>query len=146
MEAINGYGEEIPIDVKIPEGLMLEIIGNRKNVVFCEGESGKLDSTIYQLVYPDFHIIPRGSGSKVIEATKAFRANDSLHHLTAFGIIDSDYKGVEEISALKEDNIHTISVSEIESLFCIEPILRIISEHLGFDANDKVNEVIDFLD
>ena len=137
--------EEIPTDLRIPEGLMLEVIGNRKNVVFCEGENGKLDSTIYQLVYPDFHIIPRGSCSKVIEATKAFRANDSLHHLSAFGIIDSDYKDDEEILALEKDNIHTISVAEIESLFCIEPIIRIIAEYLKLDANDKVNEVIDFL-
>jgi len=137
--------DKIPIDEKLPEGLMLEIIGNRKNVVFCEGESGKLDSTIYQLVYPDFHIIPRGGGSKVIEATKAFGTNASLHHLTAFGIIDSDYKEQEEIVALQGHKIYTISVSEIENLFCIEPILRIISEHLELNANNKVNEVIDFL-
>lgn len=137
--------EKIPIDENLPESLMLEIIGNRKNVVFCEGESGKLDSTIYQLVYPDYHIIPRGSGSKVVEATKAFRANTSLHHLISFGIIDSDYKEEEEITALRNHNVYTISVAEIENLFCIEPILRIISEHLELDANNKVNEVIDFL-
>lgn len=137
--------EEIPVDENLPEGLMLEIIGNRKNIIFCEGENGNLDSTIYQLVYPDFHIIPRGSGSKVIEATKAFRSNTSLHHLTSYGIIDSDYKERAEITALSTHDIHTISVAEIESLFCIEPILRIISEHLELDANDKVNEVIDFL-
>jgi hypothetical protein len=137
--------EEIPTDDNLPEGLMLEIIGNRKNVVFCEGENGKLDPTIYQLIYPDFHIIPRGGGAKVIEATKAFRSNASLHHLTAFGIIDSDYKETEEIDSLLTHNIHTISVAEIENLFCIEPILRIISEHLALDADNKVNEVIDFL-
>ena len=79
---------ETPVDEDLPEGLMLEIIGNRKDVIFCEGESGKLDSTVYQLVYPNHHIIPRGGGDKVIEATKAFRANASLHHLTAHGIVD----------------------------------------------------------
>lgn len=124
---------------------MLEIIGNRKDVIFCEGESGKLDSTVYQLVYPNHHIIPRGGGDKVIEATKAFRANASLHHLTAHGIIDSDYKEPAEIAALSGHNVHTISVAEVENLFCIEPVLRIIAEHLELDANSKVNEVIDFL-
>lgn len=137
--------QEIPVDEMLPEGLMLEIIGNRKDVVFCEGEVGKLDSTIYQLVYPDFHIIPRGGGSKVIEATKAFRANQSLHHLSAYEIIDSDYKEEEEIRALLQHDIHTISVTEIENLFCIEPILRVIAEHLELNPNEKVNEVIDFL-
>lgn len=137
--------EEIPNDEAIPESLVLEIIGSRKNIVFCEGESGKLDSTIYQLVYPDFHIIPRGGSDKVIESTKAFRANGALHHLTAYGIIDSDYKETPEITSLLGHNIHTISVAEIESLFCIESILRIISEHLELDADTKVNEVTDFL-
>ena len=137
--------ENIPIDENLPEGLMLEIIGNRKNIIFCEGENGNLDTTIYQLIYPDFHIIPRGGGDKVIEATKAFRNNASLHHLSAYGIIDSDYKEDAEIEALISHNIYTISVAEIENLFCIEPILRIISYHLELDANEKVNEVIDFL-
>ena len=137
--------EEIPADDNLPEVLMLEIIGNRKNTIFCEGESGSLDSSIYQLVYPDYHVIPRGGGSKVIEATKAFRANSSLHHLKAFGIIDSDYKEEEEITSLESHGIHTISVAEIENLFCIEPIIRIISEHLELNPNDKVNEVIGFL-
>lgn len=137
--------QETPIDEDLPEALMLEIIGNRKNVIFCEGESGKLDSSIYQLVYPNFHIIPRGGGDKVIVATKALRANTTLHHLSAYGIIDSDYKEPEEIMALRGHNIHTISVAEIESLFCIEPIIRIISEHLELDPDQKVNEVIDYL-
>ena len=137
--------QETPVDENLPEGLMLEIIGNRKDIIFCEGENGKLDSTIYQLVYPNHHIIPRGGGDKVIEATKAFRANATLHHLTAHGIIDSDYKEAAEVSALSSHNIHTISVAEIENLFCIEPVLQIIAEHLEFNANTKVNEVIDFL-
>jgi len=141
----NWLWEKIPVDENLPEGLMLEIIGNRKNVVFCEGESGNLDSTIYQLIYPDFHIIPRGGGAKVIEATKAFTANESLHHLTAYGIIDSDYKDRSEITALQGHNIYTISVAEIENLFCIEPIIRIISEHLELNADDITNEVINFL-
>jgi energy-coupling factor transporter ATP-binding protein EcfA2 len=137
--------QETPVDEDLPEGLMLEIIGNRKDIIFCEGENGKLDSTVYQLVYPNHHIIPRGGGDKVIEATKAFRANTTLHHLTAHGIIDSDYKEAAEITALSGHNIHTISVAEIENLFCIEPVLRILAEHLELDPNAKVNEVIDFL-
>jgi ABC-type cobalamin/Fe3+-siderophores transport system ATPase subunit len=137
--------QETPVDQNLPEGLMLEIIGNRKDVIFCEGESGKLDSIVYQLVYPNHHIIPRGGADKVIEATKAFRSNTSLHHLTAHGIIDSDYKEAAEITALSGHNVHTISVAEIENLFCIEPILRIIAEHLELEPNVKVGEVVDFL-
>lgn len=79
--------EEVPEDETLPENLIIEIVGNRKNVIFVEGESGSLDSSVYQIVYPEYHIIPRSSCQKVIESTKAFRANERLHHLNAFGII-----------------------------------------------------------
>lgn len=135
----------VPTDEYLPNGLILEIIGNRKNVIFTEGENGSLDTTVYQLVYPDFHIIPRGGGDKVIESTKALRGNPNIHHLNAYGLIDSDYKEEEEKLALLAHKVHTIPVAEIESLFCTQPILRIIAEHLELDADQKVIEVVDFL-
>jgi len=137
--------DEVPTDENLPDGLVLEIIGNRKNIIFSEGENGSLDTTVYQLVYPNFHIIPRGGGEKVIESTKALRANTRIHHLNTFGLIDSDYKEEEEKEALLGHEIYTIPVAEIESLFCIESVLRIIADHLELDSDQKVNEVIDYL-
>lgn len=137
--------DSVPTDNYLPDGLILEIIGNRKNIIFTEGESGSLDTTVYQLVYPDYHIIPRGGGDKVIESTKALRGNQNIHHLNTFGLIDSDYKEEEEKAALLAHGIKTIPVAEIESLFCTESILRIMAEHLELDIEQKVNEVINFL-
>jgi hypothetical protein len=137
--------DDVPTDEYLPDGLILEIIGNRKNIIFTEGENGSLDTTVYQLVYPDYHIIPRGGGDKVIESTKALRGNPNIHHLNAYGLIDSDYKEDEEKTALLAHGIHTIPVAEIESLFCTESILRIMAAHLELDIDVKVNEVIDFL-
>lgn len=137
--------DEIPEEDNLPENLLLEIIGNRKNIIFCEGEKESLDTGVYQLAYPNFHIIPRGNGEKVIEATKALRNNPHLHHLNAFGITDSDYKEEDEKKALLENGVYTLSVAKVESLFCIEPILRIIAEHLAINPDDVVIQVIDFL-
>jgi hypothetical protein len=137
--------DEVPVDENLPNGLILEILGNRKNIIFSEGENGSLDTTVYQLVYPDFHIIPRGSGQKVIEATKALRANERIHHLNAFGLIDSDYKEEEEKAVLLGHGIHTISVAEIENLFCIEPVIRIMAQQLELNPDEKLEEVIEFL-
>ncbi len=137
--------DEVPLDENLPDNLILEILGNRKSIIFSEGESGSLDTTIYQLVYPDFHVIPRGGGDKVIQATIALRSNPVLHHLNAFGLIDSDYKEDAEKTALLVNGVYTISVSEIENLFCIEPLIRIIAVHLELNPDDKVNEVIDYL-
>jgi energy-coupling factor transporter ATP-binding protein EcfA2 len=137
--------DDVPLDENLPDGLILEILGNRRNIIFCEGENGSLDTTIYQLFYPDFHIIPRGGGDKVIESTKALRNNERIHHLNAFGIIDSDYKEEEYIQVLQGHGVYAVSVAEIENLICVEPVLRILAGHLGLNPDEKVEEVKDFL-
>lgn len=137
--------EDVPDIETIPESLLLEIIGNRKNIIFCEGENDSLDTIIYRQIYPEFHIIPRAGGDKVIEATKTIRSNPVLHHLNAYGIIDSDYKEEEEKVALKEHGITTIAVAEIENLFCVEKVLRIVAEHMALDPDTMVNKIIDYL-
>jgi ABC-type cobalamin/Fe3+-siderophores transport system ATPase subunit len=137
--------EEVPEISELPENLVLEIIGNRKKVIFCEGDKGSTDLILYQSVYPDHYVVPRGGCEKVIEATKAIRGNASLHHLEAVGIIDSDYRTTEEITSLNGHNIFTISVAEVENLLCIEPIVRIVAEHLAKDIDPTVTEVKAFI-
>jgi ATPase subunit of ABC transporter with duplicated ATPase domains len=129
----NWTWEEVPDIETIPENLVIEIVGNRKNVIFCEGERASYDTILYQAAFPDFHIVARGGCEKVIESTKAVRGTPSLHYLQAFGIIDSDYRTDEEISALRAAGIYTINVAEVENLFCIEPIIRIVASHLQLD-------------
>lgn len=137
--------ENVPEVEEIPENLTLEIIGNRKNIIFSEGEKGSYDLIIYQLIYEEYHIVPRGSCEKVIESTKAMRASPSLHHLAAFGIIDSDYRTQEEIDILKSAGIVTLNVAEIENLFCLEPLIRVVANHLHLEPDLMVTEVTSFI-
>lgn len=134
--AANWTWEEVPKVDTIPENLVIEIVGNRKNLIFCEGERTSYDAILYQAAFPDYHVVPRGGCEKVIESTKAVRGNPSLHHLQAYGIIDSDYRTVDEINALAIAGIYTINVAEVENLLCIEPILRIVAanQHLEVEA------------
>ncbi len=141
----NWIWQEVPEIETIPENLIIEIIGNRKNIIFCEGEKASYDTVLYQAAFPDYHIVPRGGCEKVIESTKAVRANPSLHHLQAFGIIDSDYRTADEINALRAGGIYTINVAEIENLFCIEPILRIVAANQHIDANATVAAVTTYI-
>lgn len=143
--AAHWVWEEVPEIDLIPENLVIEIVGNRKNIIFCEGEKASYDTVLYQAAFPDYYIVPRGGCEKVIESTKAVRGTPSLHHLQAFGIIDSDYRTAEEITALREAGIYTINVAEIENLFCIEPILRIVAANQHLDANSTVAAITTFI-
>lgn len=141
----NWIWEELPEIDDIPENLVIEIAGNRKDVIFTEGERSSYDVILYQAAFPEYHIIPRGGCEKVVESTKAMRATPALHHLRAFGIIDSDYRTAEEITVLREAGIYTINVAEIENLFCIEPLLRIVATNQQLDENQAVQNVTDFV-
>lgn len=135
----------IPEHVQLPESLLLEVIGSRKRVIFCEGSVGGLDATIYQAVYPEYHVIPRGGCDKVIESTKALRNNEALHHLSAMGIVDGDHRDAREVAALLEHGIHTIGVAEIENLLCMESVIRLVAKHFSKEPGDVVNSVTEFV-
>lgn len=136
---------EIPSDDSLPEALILELIGSRKPILFCEGERGGLDHVIYQLVYPQMHVIPRGGCEKVIEATKALRANAELHTMEARAIVDLDAMSDTECAALQRAGIFVLPVAEVENLLCIESIVRLMANKLSLDPSDVAKAALDFM-
>ncbi len=137
--------DEVPAEECLPENLILEVIGSRKNIMFCEGDAGSLDVTIYQIAYPNYHVIPRGGCEKVIESTRALRNNTALHHLNAVGIIDSDYRDAAEVASLLTHGIRTIGVAEIENIFCVESAIRVVAEHLTHNPDQAVDTVTQYI-
>jgi len=138
--------EEVPEIEAIPENLVVEILGSRKDIIFCEGEKASYDAILYQVAFPDCHIIPRGGCEKVIRTTKAVREDKSpFQHLRAFGIIDRDYRADKEIDALEQAGIYAINVAEVENLFCTEPIIRIVASQLSLDVDKTVEKVTTFM-
>lgn len=122
----------------LPEQLKLEILGNRKDVLFVEGDEGSFDVALYSSIYPDYYIIPCGSCSQVISRTKAFRNSKELHHCKVFGIIDRDYRSEHEIESYKQDDIYTLGVAEVENLFITSEVLSAFATHMRKDeANIK---------
>lgn len=138
--------EVVPSDDVLPEALVLELIGNRKPILFCEGERGGLDHTIYQICYPHLHVVPRGGSEKVIEATKALRANSALHTLSAYGIVDRDVRTDHECSTLEANGIQTLAVAEVENLFCLEALVRLAATKLSLNPDVIVAAVAQYLD
>jgi hypothetical protein len=137
--------DEVPETEGLPEPVLLEIVGSRKKILFVEGEKGSLDYKLYQAIYPDFLIMPRGNCEKVIESTKAMRDNLSLHHVDAFGLIDMDYRSQEEADFLKASGIFTLDVAEVENLLCVREVLDIVAKCLAKDPQDTYAQVVDFV-
>lgn len=144
-KAVAWSWTEVPSDDVLPEALILELIGNRKPILFCEGDRGGLDHTIYQLCYPHLHVVPRGGSEKVIEATKALKANTALHTLSAYGIVDRDVRSGSECAALTESGVHVLGLAEVENLFCLEAVVRLAAAKLSLAPDITVLKVKEFL-
>lgn len=125
----------------LPEELVFDILGSRKSVLFVEGERNSYDTQLYTELYPDYLIIPCGSCTQVIARTKAFRNNPSLHDCEVYGIIDRDFRSEYEIEKYKDDHIFTINVAEVENLFIVEELIRLMAAHMGKEP-DSVFETI----
>ena len=122
----------------LPDQLLLELLGNRKNVLFVEGDTKSYDNWLYSAIYADYYIVPCGGCSQVIRNTKAFASTAGLHDLKAYGLIDRDFRSEENLCALEHDGIYCLKVAEIENLFLVEPLLRIVANRFACNDIEKV--------
>ena len=121
-----------------PESLLLELMGNRRTIVFVEGEKGGKDHSIYQSIFRNYNVVPRSGCQRVIDSVKAMKLNQSFHHVNVFGIIDRDYRTDQEIDGLLKIGVHTIDVAEIENILLNESTLRIVSANQHLDPDEVV--------
>lgn len=129
----------------LPESLLIEVLGSRKPVIFVEGENGSYDTSLYRAVLSEFLVVPSGSCSQVIQLVKALRSSEQLHHLEVFGIIDRDRRVDTEITSLQENGIYTLEVAEVENLFCVPEIIKIVSSRLARDPDADYQSSSDFV-
>ncbi len=152
MKSYNGKNkwdyEFLPLNdySDLPEGLLFEIIGTEKKIIFVEGTKDSLDYLIYQEIYKkeDYHVIPCGGCSQVISYVKAKKGYSKFDHFEVYGIIDRDFRTENEIESLKENGIFTLGVAEVENLFIVPKLLYFVQERLGCDTA-VVNEVKNFI-
>lgn len=131
-------------DNDIPQQLLMEILGSKKKILFCEGDNTKsLDSKIYEILFPDYTIIPVQSCKEVIAYTKTY--NNIQGRLSeAFGIIDSDFRDEAQIEKFSKENIYTTNVAEIENLFLDEQFILCYAKGKGesVDIEGIKNDII----
>lgn len=129
----------------LPEQLLLDIMGNRRKVLFVEGTNDSYDTQLYAHLFNEYYVVPCGGCSKVIEQTKAMRANPQLHDLECYGLIDRDYRCDAEIENLQRDGIYVLDVAEVENLFIVEELLQAVNQIQGFTDQSRVDAVKSYI-
>lgn len=135
--------EAIQPDEKLPDDLLLEVLGSRKPVVFVEGENGSFDVSLYRELLDGYLVVPRGSCTQVIYSVKALKDNPQLHHLSVYGIVDRDRRVDAEVRSLEADGVFVLGVAEVENLFCTKEVIELVSRRLARDPVRDFEKVAD---
>lgn len=132
-------------DSNLPEELLLNILGNRRPVLFVEGTANSYDTKLYTELYKGYYVVPCGGCARVITQTKAMKSNPQLHHLECYGIIDRDFRSDYEMDKLFEDGIYTIKVAEVENLFLVEELLCVVNSIMEFTDTSRIDRVKSYI-
>ena len=129
-------------DNDIPEALLTKILGSRKKILFCEGKNNSLDRQIFELLFPEFTITPVASCKDVINYTRAFNKIDNKY-AEAYGIIDRDFRKIEQLEKLKTEKVFSYNVAEIENLFLLENFITGFADYKKEGCNiDEIKDKI----
>ena len=124
---------------QLPEELRLAILGARRKVLFFEGTGTSLDLPLYNALFPDISVAASGTSTDVQRAVEGMRGSQDLHHVEAFGLIDSDGRSQEAVNALSERGVFALDVYSVESLYYCSDALDAVAawqaESLGRDPD-----------
>lgn len=107
---------------------MVEILGSRKPILFCEGSKTDYDYKIYEKLFGNsYTVIPTGNCLSVENSVDACNMHASTYSIqSAIGIIDSDLKSSEEVDRLRTKNVYSLRCNEIEMLLLDESIFKAV--------------------
>ena len=101
----------------IPRDVLQSILGARRTVLFVEGESESLDRQIYQIMFPDITVLPKGSCTEVERAVAGIRSTEKQHWIQAFGLIDADNRTAAQVTDLQARHVYPLPYYSVESLY-----------------------------
>lgn len=104
-------------NAQLPEELRLAILGSRCKILFFEGTGASLDLPIYNALFPGISVAARGTSTDVQRAVEGMRGSLDLHHVEAYGLIDSDGRSQELVNVLSERGVFALDVYSVESLY-----------------------------
>lgn len=114
--------------VELPEGLVTDILGSRRRVLFTEGATTSLDVPMYSVLFPKVSIRPKGSCKDVQHAVVGIRSTTGLHHTEAFGLIDNDGMTDQAIIDFQAEGIYPLPFFSVESLYYDVHVLTAVAK------------------
>lgn len=106
---------DTPLD--LDERLVGEILGARRRILFVEGTNRSLDCSFYSLLFPDVSVVAKSSCRDVEHTVTGIRGAENLHWVRAFGIVDADGRGRDDLAVLKRNGVYPLDAFSVESIY-----------------------------
>lgn len=127
---------------KIDDELKATILGERRKILFVEGDENSLDKPLYSLLFAQTSVVPKSSCRDVEQAVDGIRNAEELHWVQAFGLVDNDSSDAERLTKLAARGVFPISVYSVESLYYHPVVQQLacmrLAEVVGGDIDRKI--------
>ena len=128
-------------DAEISDDVKRAILGARRIVLFVEGSDNSLDKHIYEILFPEISIIPKGNSTDVERATKGIRATAALNWVTAYGLIDADDRTTDQLDELKNAGVYGLDCYSVESLYYHPKMMFLLAVKQGQITGEDASEL-----
>lgn len=125
------------------EGLKLDVLGGRQKLLFIEGGTQSLDAPLYSLLFPQVSIVPKSSCRDVEYAVRGLRDAETKHWVKAWGVVDSDRRGTEQLAKLRQFGIFALSHFSVEALYYHPWIIRKVAGRMAELTGKNASELFD---
>lgn len=117
---------------------IIEIVGSRKPILFCEGSKNDYDYKIYEAIFgKNYTVIAVGNCLTVKNSVITCNLLVGKYSIqNAIGIIDSDLKSEKELEELTKKKVFSLKCNEIEMLLLDEIIFKKVLIH-EFEGEEK---------
>lgn len=129
----------------LPEGLVTDILGSRRRVLFTEGAATSLDAPMYSVLFPKASIRPKGSCKDVQHAVIGIQSTTGLHHTEAFGLIDNDGLTEQAMVDFQAASIYPLPFFSVESLYYDADVLAAVAKRQAATYEPDEGKQVDLM-
>ena len=129
-------------EADMDDDLKVAIWGGRRTILCVEGTHTSRDKQIYESIFPDVSVWPRGSRDKVAGFVSSAAAAASLHWLKVYGLIDRDSRTADEQDVDGCENTYRLGRFAVESIYYDSDLQRAVAEPRASQLGKGIDAVL----
>ncbi len=130
-DARSWEADVVQFDAPIDETIKRDLLGARRKILFVEGTEASLDKALYALIFPMVSVIPKGSCHDVEHAVSGLRTGEEFHWVRAYGIVDGDGYGFDQIQERRDKGVYALPVYSVEAIYFHPEIIQRMADLMG---------------